>query len=120
MVCVFVCVRTRAWVCALESRCLTGTETSDPLQLELWEVVTHPVWVLGTKLGSTAGAAHSLSCSGVSRAPAVCYLAAQLRCGREVVCVLRVSVCSLWPAHHALALLLVYFLFCVRSIFYGL
>jgi hypothetical protein len=31
---------------------------SDPLELELQEVVRYPVWVLGAKLGSSARAVH--------------------------------------------------------------
>ena len=35
---------------------------SEPLELELQVVVSHPVWVLGTKLGSSARATNAFNC----------------------------------------------------------
>lgn len=51
-----VCVRVRVCVSKCRPRVwgetLRGQKTSDPLQLELQEAVSHAVWVLGTESGS--------------------------------------------------------------------
>lgn len=39
------------------------TREVSPLELELWAVVSHPGWVLGTKLRSSGGAGNTPDCS---------------------------------------------------------
>lgn len=51
--CMYVHVCMAVCRCVCESECLKRTgEVSDPLELKLQAVVSHPEWLLGTKPGS--------------------------------------------------------------------
>lgn len=47
---------------------------SDPLELDLLVVVCYLAWVLGTKLGSSAGAVSTLNHQAISQAALISYL----------------------------------------------
>lgn len=47
---------------------------SDPLKLDLLVVVSYLVWVLGTKLGPSAGAVSTLNHLAISQASLIFYL----------------------------------------------
>lgn len=49
--CMFTCVWLCVGICVGEGKCPKRTEASDPLELELQAVVSHSVWLLGTKPG---------------------------------------------------------------------
>lgn len=50
------------WVCAQECGCLQSPELTDPLELDLQVIVSHLVWGLRIKLGSSGRAVQALKC----------------------------------------------------------
>lgn len=57
---VYVCVCHLVCVYHMHAGgCKSQKRTLDPLELELQEVVSHPMWVLGIQPGSTIRAANS-------------------------------------------------------------
>ena len=67
-VCLCVYVHFSADVCGVSMR------ASDPLELELWVVVSSTVWMLGIKPGSSTRAVCIINCRAFSRAPIYCVL----------------------------------------------
>lgn len=56
----FVCICIPVSVYAHEYRCLQTVEMVDPMELELWVILSYAVWVLRTKLRFSAGAVCAL------------------------------------------------------------
>lgn len=59
----------------MSCRSLWRTEEAlNPLELELYEIVGHPMWVLGTKQESSESAASTLISWAISPAPQQCFV----------------------------------------------
>lgn len=50
------------WVCVHEHRCLQRLKIIDSLNLELQMLVSFPIWVLETKLGSSGKVESAFNC----------------------------------------------------------
>ena len=65
-VCMDVCVCMLVYVTCVQVPTEAREEELDPLDLKLQVVVSHPMWVLGTELGSSGRAASSINHHAIS------------------------------------------------------